>query len=671
MATITSTGLGSGVEVNSIVPQLVAAERKPTETRLDRQEAELQAKVSTWGTIKSAFSEFQNSLSALKLPNTFQKVAASSSDEGALGVSAAANADVGRYAIEVEKLAQNHTLASMRFSDPTDTVGSGTLTLKFGTTDYDAGTDTYNDFTQNPDSSTATIIIDSSNNTLNGLRDAINEAGIGVQASIINDGDGYRLVMNTEDGGADNSLQISVADSDGNHTDTTGLSALAFNASATNMDQTLAAQDAEMLINGLRVTSDSNTVTSALKGVTLNLNAAQDGKVIQVNLSKDSSAATSALENFITKFNELNDTVSSAADYDPATGVGGILQSDALVRGAMSQVRMQLMSAVEGLNGSVRSLVDIGIRTQADGTLKFDSDKFKSAMQADPTGVAGLFASQGTTSDSGIRYQASTADTQVGSYAVEITQMATQGRFEGGTLLSTVVDASNDSFKINVDGTESGAITLTQGTYTTAELVAELQTRINGDSALSAAGVSVDVSFNAGDNRLEMTSKQYGAVAGIALLDVEGSGLGLDDGLGYAGQDVAGTVGGYAATGNGQALTVTEGEAKGLSVTAESGATGSRGSVNFSRGMMQGLDQILSGLLSTGGTINARTEGLQRSLSKIGEDRAALDMKMEKYEARLFQQFNAMDLVVAQFKSTSSYLTQQMTAMPYANLGNN
>lgn len=668
MATITSTGLGSGIDVNSIVPKLVTAERKAMDTRLDKQEATLQAKLSSWGTVKGAFSDLKSSLLSLKLPSTFQKVAATSSDSSALGVTAASNADLGQYRMEVKQLAQSHSLASKSFANATDVVGTGTLTIRLGTTDYDPDTDTYNGFSQNPDKGSKSLIIDSSNNTLTGVRDAINKANIGVSASLVNDGGGYRLVLNTTEGGANNSVQISAADSDGNHTDLNGLSALAFNAGATNMQQTLAAQDARLTINGLDVNSSSNTITTALKGVTLNLNQAQPGKVIQVGINQDTSAAVSGLENFVAKFNELNKTVNSVAGYDAKTKTAGVLQGDALVRGAMSQVRAQLNASIPGLSGTVRSLSDIGIKTEDDGSLAFDTAKFTSALTKDREGVMALFTQQGRTTDSGVSYLSSGDDSQVGSYAVEITQMATRGDFIGGTLSTLTVDASNDRFRINVDGKESGLITLSQGDYTTETLLTELQSRINGDSALSAAGVGVDVAFNATENRLEITSRNYGSTTGVALLDVVGTGLGLDNGQYHQGLDVAGTIGGFAATGAGQELTATEGAAKGLSVAVESGGTGDRGTVSFSRGLMDGLDTLLNGLVKNNGSISSRTDGLQRNLSQIEKDRETLNLKMEKYEARLFSQFNAMDLVVAKLQSTSTYLTQQLSNLPYANM---
>ena len=670
MATITSTGLGSGIDVNTIVPQLVAAERKATDTRLDTQEATTQAKISSWGTFKSALSAFQSSFSALKLPSTFQKVSSTSSDSSSLGVSASTTADTGSYRVEVEQLAQQHTLASTVFADPNDIVGNGTLVIKFGATDYDKDTDTYNGFTLNADKATANITIDSSNNTLTGVRDAINKADIGVRASIVNDGNGYRLVMSTEEGGADNSMQISVADSDGNHTDTSGLSVLAFNDNATHSEQTLAGQNAALKINGLAVTSTTNQVTTALKGVTLDLLQAQVGKTVQVDIKRDDTGITDALNSFVEKFNELNSTVNDIAGYNSETKTGGILQGDILIRSAMSQVRSLIGTSVEGISSSVKSLVDIGFKTQSDGSLELDEDRLNEALTNDRAGVAALFTAHGESSDSGVGYFTYGTDTKVGTYGIEITEMATQGVFTGGALSTTTIDATNDRFRVNVNGTLSNEITLTQGDYTTTTLLAEIQSRINGDSAIKSAGAAVDVTFNAAENRLEFTSKRYGSASGVAFFDVAGTGLGLDTGSYTSGKDVAGTIGGAAATGNGQMLTASEGDAEGLAINVLSGSTGDRGTLHFTRGIMGELDSLLSGLVNSSGSINSRIDGLESNLDQIDKDRDALNLKMEKYETRLYNQFNAMDLVVAKLQSTSEYLTQQLASLPYSNMSN-
>jgi flagellar hook-associated protein 2 len=672
MAGITSTGLGSGININSLVSQLVDAEKKPITSRLDSQELQAQAKISSLGNVKSALSAFRDSLSGLKLLSNFQKLNATSSDTTFLTATADSNADLANYQIEVKRLAQAHALVSPVFAGATDTVGTGTLTIKFGKTDYDAGTDTYNGFAQNGDKGALTVTVDSTNNTLTGLRDAINKANAGVTAAIVNDGSGYRLVLNSTESGEKNSLQISVSDSDGNDTNTSGLSRLAFNASATNMTQTQTALDAKVAINGLDVLSSSNTISTALKGITLNLQQAQAGKLVSLNVTQSSGDITKSVEGFVKSFNDLVNSVNSVASYDAAKKSGGILQGDASVNGAMSQLRFELGSSIKGLKGSVKSLADIGIKTQSDGTLALNSEKLNAALASNKDGVTALFAVLGRPSDAGILYTGGTMDTKAGEYAVNITQTATQGVLNGGTVNSLVVDANNDTFRIKVDGVASGDISLTRATYSNgSELATEIQSRINGDSALKAKGVSVNVAYDSSNSRFVLTSKSYGSASQVEITAVDAnfqSTLGLGVAAGTAGLDVAGTIGGLAAEGKGKELTVSaDGDAKGLSLLISDGVTGDRGTVDFSRGLMERLGKVLSGLLDSGGSITARTAGLQKDLEKINDERQKLDDRMSRVEQRLLLRFNAMDAVLARFQATSTYLTQQLSALPLSN----
>ena len=228
MATITASGMGSGMDINSLVSQLVAAERQPAATRLDRREAALQTQISAIGNFKGALSKFQSTLSGLKNADTFQGGAkATVANDKLFTASASKSAPAGSYSVKVEQLAQSQRLATSadhRFKNLTDPVGTGTLTFQFGTYGGTAANPT---FTANPDQSIKTVTIDASNNTLSGVMKAINDAKIGVQASIVNDGGGYRLVLGSTATGAANSLKITAADGDGNHTDLAGLSLLA------------------------------------------------------------------------------------------------------------------------------------------------------------------------------------------------------------------------------------------------------------------------------------------------------------------------------------------------------------------------------------------------------------------------------------------------------------
>ncbi len=670
MVGITSTGLGSGLDIKTLVSGLVSAEQSPATTKLDKQEAKLTAQISSWGNLKSAMSTFQSGLSGLKNLSTFQKLTAASSDTSIVTATAFSNADQASYNLEVKQLAKSQTLATAPLASATSAVGTGTLTIKFGTTDYDPLTDTYNSFAQNGNKGTLTLDIDSTNNTLAGLSEAINKAKAGITAAVITDTSGSRLVLNSTETGANSSMEISVTDTgDSNDTDSSGLSALAFNASATNMTQYQASQDAKLAINGLDILSSSNTVNTALKGLSLNLQQAQPGKIVTIGVSQNNDDIATAVNSFVTGFNDLVKIVSPLTSYDPTTKKGGLLQGDATLNSAIWKLRAELGNAISGLNGPAKSLADIGVSTQKDGTLALDSAKLNSQLTTNRSGVTGLFAVLGRPSNSNISYSSSTVDTKAGQYAVDITQSAAQGVLNGSSPSSLTVAPGNDTFDIKIDGIQSGTIALTQKTYASyAELATEMQSRINGDSTLKASGVSVGVSYDTDNDRMVFTSKSYGASSQVEITANTTTTLGLNVDTGTSGQDVAGTIGGLAATGKGTTLTSTAGDPKGLNLIINSNATGAMGTVDFSRGLIERLEKVMTSLLnSTTGTLNNRTSGLQKSLDNIATERTKLADRMTKLQTNLLNRFNKMDSLVGQMQSTASYLTQQFKSTSSSN----
>ncbi len=677
---ITSTGLGSGLDISGIVQKLVEAERVPVSAQLDRKEADLQAKISSYGTFKSALSEFRASLAGLRSSSNFEALKATSSNEDILTASVAANAETGSFNLEVKQLAQSHGLASSSFADPDDIVGNGTLTIRFGTTELTTTTDpdtgeettTYAGFTQNPSKGTLTIDLDDTNNTLTGLRDAINQAGAGVSANIVYDGSGYRLVLSSEDTGQANSMQIEVSDTDGNDTDASGLSRLAFNDAAMNMTQTMAAQDAVVSFNGLDITNPSNTLDKTLKGVTINLNQAKPGETVNVKVAANTGQIVESVGKFVEGYNALIGVVKDLTSYNPETQQGSILLGDSTIRNGMSQIRRVMGDVVSGLeSAAVRTLVDLGIKTQADGTLEFDSSKLESALKSDPDGVAAVFSVTGIASDSRVKFMDNSSATKTGSYSVSITQEATRGLLNTGAVGSLTVDDNNDTFRIKVDGTASGLIQLTKKTYDSKEaLAAELQARINGDSALSSAGAKVAVSYDSDNDRFVIQSQKYGEDSQVEITEVDTSSstLGLSVSTGTAGQNMAGTIGGFAAEADGQYLVGTQGDAIGLKLFIEDGASGFLGTVTFSRGMMDRLDNVLGGLLDGDGSVTARTEGLQKSLNEINDERFKLDDRMAELEKRFLDKFNAMDSLLGQLQGMGTFLGQQLATLPFNKL---
>ncbi len=473
MAGISSLGLGSGLDIRAIVDGLVAAERQPQEFQLARQEANLQGKLSSYGIFKSGLSSFRASLAGLRDAGKFSVLEATSSQSDVINASVSSNADAGQFNLEAKQLAQSQSLVSSGFTAANAIVGTGTLTIKFGTTDYDVDTDTYTGFTQSATQGALTLELDASNNTLAGMREAINDMEAGVSASIIFDGSSHRLVIVSKNTGVANSMEIVASDA--------SLSSFAFNASVSNMVQTQSAQDAILSINGLDVSSASNRFEDTLKGVKIDLAQAKPGQLIKLNISRPTSGVVSAVEAFVEDFNDLVASVNELIRYHPESQTGSILIGDSTLRTSMGQIRSVMSSPGRGgEHSSVKTLVDLGLTTQIDGSIEFDSRQLIAALESDPEGVAAV----------------------------------------------------------------------------------------------------------------------------------------------------------------------------------------------FNEGLIESLDVVLGGFLDSGGTLQAKTDGLKKSLDLIGDEREQLSDKIANYEARILRRFNAMDALLGQIQGTGDFLTQQLASLPYHRLNN-
>lgn len=672
MVAITSSGVGSGIDIESLISKLVAAEGQPVQNRLDRSEARLQAQLSALGTFQGAVAAFRGAVGGFTAESVFQNSTITSSDATKIAATATGKVAPGSYSVDVASLATAHSLASAAFASKTEPVaagaaGIGTLTFRFGTTTHDPDADTYGGFVPNPEQAVRTVAIDAANNSLQGIRDAVNKAAIGVNASIINDGSGFRLVFAAAATGAVNSLEISVAESGGDtgaNTDAAGLSQFAFNSAATHMAQTRAAQNASLSVNGLEVSSAGNKLTDVVEGLSLDLVAVGSATI---SVAQDNGGATKAVDTFISAYNKLIDTVQTLTRYDPATRQASVFTGDSMVAGVASRLHALATAAVPGLTGAYDSLAAIGIRTDpATGKLVKDSVRFNAALNAGSDAVGRLFAMAGRSSDPLVRYTGAGAATVAGDYAVQITRLASSGRLEGAAASGplTISAGVNDSFKLTVDGVTSGTITLSPGTYSGVELATAMQTRINGDARLSAsrAGVAVTVSF--ATDHFVISSNRYGSASQVtAASGVAATALGLAAGTATAGVDVAGTIGGSPATGSGRALTGT-GAAEGLVLEVQGGPVGARGTLAFVRGITDRTNQFVESLLGARDAIATRTRGIQTRIGDVGDQRAQLNTKLQHLQDRYRAQFTALDALVSKLQNTGNFLTQQLANLP-------
>ncbi len=671
MANITSMGIGSGLDIQGLIDKLVSAEQQPVVDRLNQQEASYQAEISAYGNLRGAVSDFQSVVTKLNDASAFQKVSAVPSDPSVFTATAESGAAEGSYSIQVSQLAQAQSVVSAAGFDSTaSSLGSGTLTIHFGTVTTDAD-GAVTGFVQDPAKSTATINISADAATLGDVRDAINGADVGVHASIVDDGSGKRLVLKSDETGENNAFVVDVTDDDGNGTDAAGLSQLAFDVGASNLQQTRAAADAMLSIDGLDVHSASNSVSGAIEGVTLDLLSADPGATTSLDVSKNVGAVSKNVQDFVSAYNDLRKQINDLTAYDATTGTRGPLLGDAAVRSIESTLRTALSQQVGGVASGVRTLADVGITTERDGTLTLDSSKLDAALASHFDDVAALFAPLGQASSAQVAVAGHGTQTAGGQYAVDITQPATAGSYTGqtpgGGFPLTIGDATSYNFKVKVDGVLSREISLTEKTYDSADaLAAEIQSRLAGDENLRNAGADVSVAYDADANALVFRSSSYGSSSTVEVQSADAaaqSGLGLVPGTGTAGLDVAGTIGGRPAQGEGRRLTATAGDPNGLSLDVSAAGAGPLGTVRFSRGITGGLTATLDRALGTNGVIDTRTSGLQASIDALTPQREQLSRRMDALRSQLQDEFNRMDQLVASLNQTSSFLSQQLGSL--------
>ena len=467
-APVTTQGIGSGLDIASIVDKLVTVASAPL-TALQTQETAYQTKLSAFGQVSSALSTFQSTIAPLTTSAAFQSFAASVADSSIASVSIdsaqAKSLSAGTHTLAVTQLADSQRTASSGFADTTSAVGTGTLTIDIGT--WDSG---YSTFTPNGAVGSKTITIDSTNNSLAGIRDAINSAGAGVTASIVNDGSGNRLVINGSATGSANGFRISTGDSDGNNLDASGLSSIAFDPSAaggTTQSQHLSnAVNANFTIDGLAISKPGNTVTDAIAGLSINLAKVSTAST-SFSISRDTSGAKSAITNFVSAYNTIESGIGTLTSFDTTTSTAGALNGDSTTR--LISTRLQsLVASVIPTGGSVTNLNDLGITFGSDGQLKLDTTKLASALASDPNAVSKVFAKTGTPTDALVGYTDSSDKTQSGSHALVVSQLATQGSLTGSASAGLTITAGvNDVLAVTLDNVTSN-ITIPAGSYSNA-----------------------------------------------------------------------------------------------------------------------------------------------------------------------------------------------------------
>lgn len=376
MAGISAPGVGSGLDVNTIVTQLVAAERAPVEQRISRTQTGIDTKLSALGVMKGVLSSLQSSAGALRTEAQLLARKAESSDSTVLRASAVSTAPPGTYAVEVLSLATTHKLVSKAYAAGSAAeVGTGTLTFQQDGKEFSVEA--------------------TEGMTLAQLRDAINAASdnTGVRASIVQADDGARMVFTAAASGSAQAITVSA------HPPNGALSDLEYDpgqgqGQTPPMTVLSPATDAQVKVEGFTVSAAGNTVTGAIEGVTLDLVSAKPGTPVTVNVSPDPTVVRDRLAKLVSDYNTAASTMASLRAYDPATRKGGPLIGDGLLLNIESRLRRDVSGTVATPAGAPTTLSAIGVTMGADGKLSLNEGKLNIAMQSDPSGVAKLLAGE-------------------------------------------------------------------------------------------------------------------------------------------------------------------------------------------------------------------------------------------------------------------------------------
>lgn len=384
MASISSLGIGSGLDLNSILSQLVEAERGPATQRLDLKEAETQASISAYGSLKSSLSEFQTTLKELTSLSEFQSRAVTSSNSDIFTATGDSTASVGSTNINVLNLAEAHKLVTGDFATPDTVVGTGSIKIEAGGSSFD---------------------INITDGKLSSIRDAINDSDASdkVSASVITVDDGFggtvsKLVINSKTTGESGGIEITVTDDDANNTDANGLSQLHFVDGDVNnrLTELTAATDARITVDGFTVSSSTNEFKDAIAGVTITaLKKSEDPinnppETLTIELNE--TAVKGKVSSFVTTFNGLKDTLNLLMDFDVETGTAGLLNGDATVRTAESQIERLLYGTLNDVEGKFDNLAQLGITTGEKGRLSLDEEALDQIIASDFNDIGSFFA---------------------------------------------------------------------------------------------------------------------------------------------------------------------------------------------------------------------------------------------------------------------------------------
>jgi flagellar hook-associated protein 2 len=643
---------GAGIDTISLVSQLVAAERAPRAASLSAQKTENAARLSALSQVRAGMAAFSSALDDL-IASGATGVQPASSDPARVAISrTSAGAAPLSTSLEVEKLATRQVLAFPPHPNARTPLGDGTFLIRRGTL---TDTSFAADMTVPP----LAITLTPANNSLEGLARSINDAAGGITASIVTEASGARLVLKGSEGKQSGFIVETSATQP-----QAPLAAMSFGVGHPGATLTQAASDLEFRLDGVSATARSNRLTSLLAGYDIDVRQTTAGQ--PVTLSSDYRAADlkTSVSNFVAAFNEMTALLSDMTRARTDTTEAGPLKSDTAVRELRRQLSTLNTARVVGGSG-IASLADIGVRINRDGSLSLSEAKLDRAIATAPAQVSQLFTGTRFSSHSAVAVPsvATRPTLPTGTFVLTNITAATAATLVGTSVpdafaTPVIIDSSNATLRLRADGRDSLRVEIPAGSYPTPQaFISALTTALNTDPVMAAFGLVPAATWS--NNQLTLTSATRSAQSSLSVQDMDPAlalRLGLAATTDTPGHDSSGTINGIAATGSGNQLTARQ--ASGLTFTISGDAPAA--TVDISAGMSGLLKSVSDQIGGPAGGISVSLQRLQKSQSALATSEAQLETKSSLLRARLTRQFSAMDSAVASFKSTQTFLQQQI-----------
>ena len=652
---ITFDGLVSGLNTNTIIEGLVSIQQAQVD-RLNSQKADITNQQTAFKGIEAQLFTLRSALSSLgrSRGNVIDSKVVTSTNENLLTASADESAVNGNYSFRVDSVATAEQIASNSFDSTSTEIPTGTLEIQVG------------------NGSSSTIEITSQNNTVEGLVNEINEQSDDVFASLVTDSSGVRILLTANSTGSANEIAIT-----NNLNAPTGDQVLPDFSGPAVQD----AADAQITVGSgagaISLTSETNIFEDVIAGLTLNVSQADPAEVVTVTVGNDNEGIKESINRFVDAFNQLVDYIDSQTQFSPETEQAGPLLGNRNTISIQDRLRNQLVTTVPGISSALNQLGSLGIEFNDAGKLFVDDTQLSRVLNGEVEGVGteeikSLFALTGNSSQPGIEFLFGSSRTQSTDvpFLVDITQAAEQATVsENGALASSIViDSSNDTFSLSVDGQSTGTLSLTHGTYTQEEIADHIQSVVNGSSGLNGQSVSTRIVGGV----IELNSNNYGSNS--ALAEFSGSALAtlnLTSDQEDEGQDVAGQfiVNGKieTATGTGRLLVGDiDNESTAdiqLRITLDSSEidAGSEGTLSVSRGFASELDRIIGDLVDpVTGQVSLANSSFNDQIDSIEQSIEQTQLLIESKTESLLAEFAALESTLSSLQNTNSFLVNQL-----------